>query len=187
MWGLEVPIFELWCLRLICDSRHDANSGVMPVTARALSSTEVHTVTLPYARSSATYTTILRLEKATPTPHPNPHSRLSASSIGAIVGSILGFILLLLLIYYCCLPRDSGEEYSIDSSDYSDSPPPRKRPPPKPIGKLPENIKRTDDGGYVQTRPSRPRHRAPLNELRSQTRSRGPNRREMMEIVDESD
>ena len=187
MWGLEVPIFELWCLRLICDSRHDANSGVMPVTARALSSTEVHTVTLPYARSSATYTTIRRLEKATPTPHPNPHSRLSASSIGAIVGSILGFILLLLLIYYCCLPRDSREEYSTDSSDYSDSPPPRKRPPPKPIGKLPENIKRTDDGGYVQTRPSRPRHRAPLNELRSQTRSRGPNRREMMEIVDESD
>lgn len=182
-------MFKLGGLRSLCDSRHDADCRVMPVTARALPSTEVHTVTLPYARSSATYTTILRLEKATPTSHPNPHTQLSASSIGAIVGSILGSVLLLLLIYYCCLPRDNEEGYSISGSDFSDSPspPPRERAPPKPIGKLPENIKRTPDGDYVQTRKPRPKHRAPMNQLRSYTRSRGPNRRDTMELVDESD
>ena len=186
MWGLEVLDFQSLA-EVKCNPCRDANSRVMPVTARALSSTEVHTVTLPYARSSATYTTILRLEKATPTSQPNPHSGLSASSIGAIVGSILGFIALLLLIYYCCIPRDSGDGYSTSNSDYSDSPPPRKRPPPKPTGKLPENIIRKPDGGYIQTRKPRPQHRAPMNQLSSQTRSNGPNRRETMEIVDESD
>ena len=159
----------------------------MPVTARALSSAEVHTVTLPYARSSATYTTVLRLEKATPTSQPTPHSRLSASSIGAIVGSILGSIVLLLLIYYCCLPRDSGDGYSTSNSEYSDSPPPRKRPPPKQIRKLPENIERTVVGSYIQTRKPRPQHRAPMNQLRAQTSSRGYSRRGIPEIVDESD
>lgn len=158
------------------------------MTARALSSTEVHTVTLPYVRSSATYTTVLSLEKATPTSQPSPHSQLSASSIGAIVGSILGLIVLLMLIYYCCLPRDGGDEYSTSSSDYSDPPPPpppRERRPPKPIGKLPEHIERTADRKLVQTRKPRLRHQAPMNQMRSHTRSRGPSRRETMEIVDD--
>ena len=144
-------------------------------------------MTLPYARSSTTYTTVLRLEKATPTSQPKPHSHLSASSIGAIVGSILGSIVLLLLIYYCCLPRDGGDGYSSSNSEYSYSPPPRKRPPPKQIGKLPENIKRAPDGSYLQTRKPRPQHRAPLNTLRAYSSSRGPSGRAIPEIVDESD
>lgn len=157
----------------------------MPVSPRAVLSTEVHTVTLPYARSSTTYTTVLRLEKATPTSQPHPHSRLSASSIGAIVGSILGLIVLLLLIYCCCVPRDSQDEYTSDS-DSADSPPPRRPHPQRPIGRLPEHIKRTADNQLVQVRKPRQRHRAVMNRLRPHTVSRGPSRRGEVEIVDES-
>ena len=156
----------------------------MPVTARAILSTEVHTVTLPYVRSSTTYTTILDLQKATPTSQPKPSSQLSASSIGAIVGSILGAIVLLLLFYYCCIPRDSGDWYSSSNSEPSDSPPPPQR---KPTRRLPENIRRTADGTYATVRKPLPTHQAPLNQLRSWSGSRAPGRRPTMEIVDEED
>lgn len=157
----------------------------MPISPRVFPSTEVHTVTLPYARSSTTYTTVLRLEKATPTPQPHPHSRLSASSIGAIVGSILGSIVLLLLIYYCCVPRDSQDD-NTSNSDYADSPPPPKPPPPRPTGKLPGHIRRTADNQLVQVRRPRLKHPAVMNRLRPHTVSRGPSRRGEVEIVDES-
>ena len=115
----------------------------MPVTARALLSTEVHTVTLPYVRGSAAHTTVIKLEKATPTPHPNSHSQLSPSSIGAIIGSILALILLLLLICCCCLPGDVGDEHSASDRD---------------------QVVRTPDGKLAKSRKkSRPRHDAPLN------------------------
>ena len=170
-WSLEVQLIfsGSGALGQNFNPCRDANSMVMPVTARALSNTVVRTVTLPYARSSATYTTILRLEKATPTSQPNPHSRLSASSVGAIVGSILGLIVLLLLIYCCCLSQESGDGYFTKNSDYSDSSTSRKPPPPRPVRKLPENIKRTPEGGYKQTRKPRLQHRAPMNQLRSHT------------------
>ena len=155
----------------------------MPVSPRAFPSTEVHTVTLPYARSSTTYTTVLRLEKATPTSQPHPHSRLSASSIGAIVGSILGSIVLLLLIYYCCVPRDLQDD-DTSNSDFADSPPPRKPHPHRSTGRLPEHIRRTSDNQLIQVRRSRQRHRPVMNRLGSQ--SRGPSRRGEVEIVDES-
>ena len=156
----------------------------MPVNARALSSTKVYTVTLPYARSSATYTTILRLEKATPTSQPQSPSRLSASSIGAIVGSIVGAIVLLVLICYCCIPRNSGDWYSASNSERSDSPP-RYPLRPRSKGKLPENIRRTSDNNYILTRKPLPKHPAPLNQLT--TGSRGSSGGPTMEIVDESE
>ena len=157
----------------------------MPISPRVFPSTEVHTVTLPYARSSTTYTTVLRLEKATPTSQPHPHSRLSASSIGAIVGSILGLIVLLLLIYYCCVPRDIQDDDTINS-DSADSPPPRKPHPQRPTGRLPEHIRRTADNQLIQVRRPRQRHRAVMNKLRPHTVSRGPSRRGEVEIVDDS-
>lgn len=67
----------------------------------------------PVTTTFVTLTT-LTLSKPTPTANSSRHqagSGLSPSAIGAIVGSLLGFILLLALIYYCCFstPDDDSE------------------------------------------------------------------------------
>ena len=187
------------------------------LTARGVYTTPVHTVTLPYPHSSSTYTTVLFLEKATPTPTPHSHSGLSASSIGAIIGSILGTAVLLLLAYCCCFRRgDDEEDYDSDSGSQFG----RRAPSP---AQLPPQVVQTRETGRIFSRPSRNnahddtdadlapatkeiqippttvvhgsadrvkargkekvftrpsgrrRHRAPMNEPRSHTRSRGPN------------
>ena len=68
----------------------------------------------PITTTFVTLTT-LTLSKPTPTSTPNSHHRdhsgLSPSAIGAIVGSILGSIVLIALIYYCCYStRDEDSE-----------------------------------------------------------------------------
>ena len=143
----------------------------MPVTARALLSTEVHTVTLPYVRSSVTHTTVIKLEKATPTSQPNTHSQLSPSSIGAIIGSILALIVLLLLIYCCCLPGDVGDEYSTSNNQAGNNDYRKSSVVITPAGSF-----------YVRKKPRR-QHEAPLNENRQG--SQGPSRRETIELIDE--
>lgn len=88
--------------------------------------TSVHAVTItqtltrlggPVTTTFVTLTT-LTLSKPTPTsdqsPQARPKSGLSPSAIGAIVGSLLGFILLIALIYFCCFstPNDDSEPES---------------------------------------------------------------------------
>ena len=119
------------------------------LTARGVYTTQVHTVTLPYPRSPSTYTTVLAFQKATPTPTPTPHSGLSASSIGAIVGSILGTAVLLLLAYFCCFRRGDEEDYY--ESDSDDQPAQRAH---APIILPPEDVL-VRDIGKAYTRPSR--------------------------------
>ena len=157
----------------------------MRITARNVFTTQVLIVTVPYERSSSTYTTVIELQKPTPTPLPPHHhnSGLSPSSVGAIVGSILGALVLLVLIYFCCFRRSTDEDYYSDDQ-FSDSPPPRKPPSPSPPPRLPEKIEKRPEG-MVWTRPGRRRHRAPMNEPRAFTRSRG--RRQHTQILYDED
>ncbi|KAL6720847.1 hypothetical protein ACLMJK_002772 [Lecanora helva] len=155
----------------------------MRITARDVFTTQVLTVTLPYPRSSSTYTTVLRLEKGTPTPQSQQksHAGLSGSSIGAIVGSVLGALVLLLLIYFCCF-RSSDSEDTLDdpSSDDFEAPrthssrPHRTRPPPSKLPRLPDSVEKKGEE-FRWTRQPRRRHQLPMNEPRPKySRSRGP-------------
>ena len=89
----------------------------MRLNARAWRTTEVLTVTIPYLRGT---TTVLNLQRVTPTSasvaNPEHRGGLSDAAIGAIVGSLLGALVLGFLIYCCCF-RTSVD----DDSDDSDS------------------------------------------------------------------
>lgn len=89
---------------------------MMRFGVRATRTTEVLTVTIPQSWGS---TTILSLTRSTPTSSAtatSEHStRLSDSAIGAIVGSLLGALVLGLLLYSCCCR--TGSEKSFDESD----------------------------------------------------------------------
>ena len=156
----------------------------MRITARNVFTTQTITATVPLFRSSSTSTTVIELSKPAPTTPPAHHhkSGLSPSSIGAIVGSILGALVLLVLIYFCCFRQSNDEDYYSDDQ-LSDSPRPRKPPSPSPPPRLPEKVeKRGED--YRWVRPARRKHRGHMNQPRAFTRSRG---RRQTQILYEED
>jgi len=82
----------------------------------APTSVDAYTITQTLTRLESSFTTTfttlatVTLSKSAPTPLQSPdinsQSGLSPSAIGAIIGSILGFVALLALVYCCCVRTD---------------------------------------------------------------------------------
>lgn len=124
-----------------------------------VSQASVRTVFLPVTRSSSTYTTILNLSKPTSTATNDDGSSngsgLSKNSIGAIIGSILGFIVIILLVYCCCVRQ---AEYNVYEDSLSDNLPPSSTRPQKfkaPGSFLQSNVhlRRNEEGAFEYQRP----------------------------------
>ena len=173
----------------------------MPVTAQALTTnTDGYIITLPYVRSTATYTTLLTLSKSTPTAEAvtssdHHHGLSSASIAGAVIGSVIGVAVLLLLLYFCCFRDYDTYEDSPSNSTTSDGGGRHemKKSTTKtfPGATMVKNkgggkVGLADDSGnaVAWVRKPRPKHKAPLNQPRSSTRSRGPGRRHPIEAVE---
>lgn len=114
--------------------------------------TSVHAVTItqtltrlgrPVTTTFVTLTTLV-LSKPTPTsnqsPQARPKSGLSPSAIGAIVGSLLGFVLLIALIYFCCFSTPNDEDDSVGRN-------------PRPVRLGPDDDMEIGDAHVHQTRP----------------------------------
>lgn len=146
--GLFVP-YHLWM----------ATQRISPPT---LTSIEAITITQtrerpgnPPTTRTSRLTTTLTLFKPPPTrvggSNSRAHStRLPTSTIGAIVGSILGFIVLLVLVLYCCRPASSENSYS-DSEGRTNT-----------AGGL--KLGRDAERRLQQARPSRQKRRPPMNQ-----------------------
>lgn len=162
-----------------------------PTSVEALTITQTLTrISAPPITRTFTTVTTLTLSKATPTGEEGSRARshshhLSPSQKGAIVGSILGFIVLLALLCYCCRP--SREDIYSDSE--SSLEPARSRGPPVPIAggvyhqpavekpknttriRHPSVVERTPEGYIQQIRPSRRRRKPPMNAPRGEPKN----------------
>ena len=119
----------------------------------------------PPATRTSRLTTTLTLFKPPPTrvggSNSQAHStRLLTSTIGAIVGSILEFIVLLVLILYCCRPASSEDSYS-DSEGRTNT-----------AGGL--KLGRDAESKLAQARPSRRKRRPPMNEAHREPQDLNP-------------
>ena len=136
----------------------------------------------PPTPGTSRLTTTLTLIKPPPTgvgrSNSQAHSaRLPTSTVGAIVGSILGFIVLLVLILYCCRSASSEDTYS-DSEGFPE-PERHKRPPVSTVGRSNTagglKIGRVVKSKKVaRPRPSRRKRRPPMNEAHREPQDLNP-------------
>jgi len=123
----------------------------------------------PYTITFTTLATVT-LSKFLPTPtqdsQTQDQSGLSPSTIGTIVGSILGLIVLLALVYFCCA-RGGDDEPPEDDPDPYPHPGRAKGEVPGPS---PVRIEQRGDT-IVESRPRR-NHKAPMDTARVYTRKR---------------
>lgn len=120
----------------------------LPITMRAAATATTDFLTQTILGTSTTYTTTFILGNTPPaTPAPNSQANSGPSNktvVGAVLGSIAGFVVIMLLLYSCLRNRPGAwnDAVSSDRSDESSSVPHHPEPDVVPASKHYANCSR---------------------------------------------